>query len=150
MRGALKGIYASPNGGIQKPAIVRARGIADHGVEGDACARHKRAPKNALCLYSAEFYGELNAEGIAVKGGDFAENFLLSGVDFRNVRIGDVFRVGKDALMEISMVPLALRKSPSPKKMAVCRWAAIGRPKRERAARRRKDARERPIKPPLD
>jgi MOSC domain-containing protein YiiM len=104
MTGTLAGIFASPTGGISKPALSRARVRAGYGVEGDASARHRRTPDRALCLCDERLYAELAREGVSLKEGDLAENFLLRGVDFDGIRPGDVFRVGADVEIEISMV----------------------------------------------
>lgn len=104
MEGTIKAIFASPTGGVPKPPVDRARLVVDHGIEGDGSKLHRRTPQRALCLYSEELYAALNTEGLPLKGGDFAENLLLSGVDFAEIRIGDVFQVGANTLIEISEV----------------------------------------------
>lgn len=104
MQGVVVGLFASPKGGIRKPSISKVTLVVDHGIAGDASEKHRRTPQRALCLYSEELYAELNAEGLSLKGGDLAENLLLSGVDFNHVQIGDVFQVGETALIEISEV----------------------------------------------
>jgi MOSC domain-containing protein YiiM len=104
MQGTVKGLHASPKGGIRKPAIEKATLVVDYGIEGDASEKHRRLPHRALCLYSDELYAMLNAEGLPLKGGDLGENLVLSGVDFTGVRDGDVFLIGDDAIIEISEV----------------------------------------------
>lgn len=104
MRGVVVGLFASPKGGLRKPPLSRATLVVDHGITGDASEKHRRTPQRALCLYSEELYAALNAEGFSLKGGDLAENLLLSGVDFALVQRGDVFQVGESALIEISEV----------------------------------------------
>ncbi|MBM3217044.1 MOSC domain-containing protein [Candidatus Poribacteria bacterium] len=104
MAGVVVGIFASNQGGIRKPALESARAVIDHGLEGDASARHKRTPGRALCLYSAELYESLRADGIELDAGDLAENLLLSGIDFGRLSVGDRLQVGESVTIELSEV----------------------------------------------
>ncbi len=58
----------------------------------------------AICLYSTELIEELKAEGYPLFPGALGENFTTRGIDFRAVRLGQVYRVGDGVEMRITKI----------------------------------------------
>jgi MOSC domain-containing protein YiiM len=97
-------------GGIPKKPIPAAR-ITFSRVEGDDWA-NKRVhglPGQAVCLFSLELIEELKAEGFPLFPGALGENLTTEGIDFRRIRIGDVFRAGEEAEIRISRIRVPCR-----------------------------------------
>lgn len=94
MQGIVHQISVSP-GGIPKLEIREAR-VSKNGIEGDSC-RNRRfhgGPKQAILLISLEDLQILKGLGYPVYPGALGENLTVTGIPFRDVRIGDQFRVG--------------------------------------------------------
>ncbi len=91
-------------GGIPKRAVTEAY-LAPLGLEGDAHAHPQihGGPNKAVLLVTSEGLEELRAQGYAVYPGALGENFTTSGLDRRQVRIGDRYRAGR-AVIEITRV----------------------------------------------
>jgi MOSC domain-containing protein YiiM len=90
-------------GGVPKRAVAQAR-LAFSGVEGDRQAdrRYHGGPNQAVCLFDAEKLEELAAESYAVRPGSLGENLTTRGLDYRAVRIGDVYRIGDEATIQVT------------------------------------------------
>lgn len=90
-------------GGVPKHPLERAR-ITASGVEGDwqKDRRYHGGPLQALCLFGNEQVRRLAAEGYPVGPGSLGENLTTEGLPFRDVRIGDVYRVGADVRFQIT------------------------------------------------
>jgi MOSC domain-containing protein YiiM len=90
------------NGGVPKRAIAQGRVTAE-GVVGD---RHAHphihgGPTKAVLLITSEGIEELKCEGYDVYPGALGENFTTQGLDRKQVRIGQRYRVGS-AVIEIT------------------------------------------------
>ena len=92
-------------GGIPKTPVPAAR-LTFSRVEGDDLANKKLhgLPGQTVCLYSAELIDELKAEGFPLFPGALGENLTTEGIDFRQVRPGDRFRVGAEAEIRITRI----------------------------------------------
>jgi hypothetical protein len=89
------------NGGVPKLPIFQAE-LGELGLTGDAHrARMHGGPTAALCLYSMEAIGRLQALGHPIYPGAIGENVTVVGVDWRAVRPGDRLRIGP-ALAEVT------------------------------------------------
>lgn len=98
------------SGGIPKRPVSSAR-LTFSRVEGDSwndTQRHGH-PDQAVCLFSIELIEELKAEGYPLFPGALGENFTTQGVDYRQIRQGDIFRVGKEATIRITKVRVPCR-----------------------------------------
>lgn len=102
MDGVLIQVNAS-DGGVPKRPISLAR-VTFQGVVGDRQAdkRYHGGPMQALCLFDAERLEELAAEGYPVIPGSLGENLTTRGLDYRVVRIGDVYRIGDGPLIQVT------------------------------------------------
>ena len=94
-------VSVSP-GGLPKRAIAEGF-IAPLGLEGDAHAHPAihGGPRKAILLIAAETVDELIARGYPVFYGALGENLTTSGLDYRDLRIGDRLRAGA-AVLEIT------------------------------------------------
>jgi MOSC domain-containing protein YiiM len=61
-------------------------------------------PDQAICLFSIELIEELKAEGFPLFPGAMGENFTTEGLDFRAVRLGNVYRVGSEVEIRITKI----------------------------------------------
>jgi MOSC domain-containing protein YiiM len=66
--------------------------------------RHHGFRDQALCLFSIELIEELNAEGFPLFPGALGENLTTEGIDYRKVRLGDVWLVGGQVSLRITKV----------------------------------------------
>ena len=101
--GTILHLNISP-GGIPKRAVTEAF-LAPTGLEGDAHAHPNfhGGPLQAILLITSEGLDELRAQGYAVYPGALGENFTTSGLDHRQIRIGDRYQAGR-AVIEITKV----------------------------------------------
>ena len=60
--------------------------------------------RQAVCLYSVECLAELNNQGFKVFPGALGENLTTEGIDYREVRIGDVYQVGADVQLRLTKI----------------------------------------------
>jgi MOSC domain-containing protein YiiM len=66
--------------------------------------RHHGFRDQALCLFSIELIEELNAEGFPLFPGALGENLTTEGINYRKVRLGDVWLVGGQVSLRITKV----------------------------------------------
>ncbi len=73
-------------------------------VEGDRCRNTfvHGGPMKAVLMVAAELIDELAARGFPVFYGAIGENFTVSGLDPHLWRSGQRYRVGSDALIELT------------------------------------------------
>ena len=102
-------INASP-GGIPKLPLREGRIDFSH-LEGDDWndKRHHGSKDQALCLFSTELIEELKEEGFPLFPRALGENLTTEGIDYRKVRIGDVWDVGGQASIRITKVRVPCR-----------------------------------------
>ncbi|MBV8845524.1 MAG: MOSC domain-containing protein [Bryobacterales bacterium] len=84
------------NGGIPKRPIAEAV-VTPLGIHGDRHAHPEvhGGPKKALLLITSEGIEELKAAGFPVYNGALGENITSTGLDRRDLRIGQRVRVGE-------------------------------------------------------
>jgi MOSC domain-containing protein YiiM len=92
-------------GGVPKEPVERARVRFDR-LEGDDWndKKHHGRPGQAVCLFSLELIEELKREGFPLFPGAMGENFTTSGLDFRTMRLGQVYQVGHEVEIRITKV----------------------------------------------
>ncbi len=98
--GILKGICISEKKGTKKYQIDEAYLRKDWGIEGDAHAGNWHRQVSLLSSDKIEAFRERGAE---VSYGDFGENLIVEGFDFRNLPVGTRFRIG-EALLEMTQI----------------------------------------------
>ena len=89
----------------EKKTVRKTRGtegvlVANHGFEGDA---HAGDWHRQVSLLAEESIEKMQAKGLDVTWGDFAENITTRGVDLLDLPVGSRVRVG-GTLLEISQI----------------------------------------------
>src|SRR3954451_13662521 len=99
--GAIVQISTS-RGGIPKIAVPEAF-LTLTGLEGDVCAHPKfhGGPNQAILIVTSEALDEMKAAGFMVYPGSLGENLTVTGLDRREIRIGQRFSAG-EAILEIT------------------------------------------------
>jgi MOSC domain-containing protein YiiM len=92
-------------GGVPKTPVPFARVRFDR-LEGDDWndKKHHGLPGQAVCLFALEQIEELTAEGFPLFPGALGENFTTAGLRYRDLRPGQVFRVGPEVEIRITKV----------------------------------------------
>src|SRR3984885_15508576 len=88
-------IHISP-GGIPKRPIAEAE-VTVQGIRGDSWAHPEihGGPNQALLLITSEGIEELIAQGYPLYPGALGENLTISGLDRRQMRVGQRYRAGE-------------------------------------------------------
>jgi MOSC domain-containing protein YiiM len=92
------------NGGLPKYPVTGPVMLTETSVEGDRCRNRlvHGGPLKAVLMISAERVDELAARGYPVFYGALGENLTVSGLDPRQWRHGQRYRVGQDAVIELT------------------------------------------------
>ena len=98
--GKVKAICISEVRGVQKHCVDSARFAETWGIEGDA---HGGNWHRQVSLLSAEKIEAFRQKGANVAYGDFGENLVVSGFDFKNLPVGTKFRCN-DVLLEMTQI----------------------------------------------
>ena len=98
--GVIKGICISEKRGTAKHEIEEAILAKDWGIRGDAHAGHWN---RQVSLLSYEKIEEFRKKGADIELGDFGENLIVSGYDFRNLAVGTRFQCG-EAVLEMTQI----------------------------------------------
>ena len=100
MFGIVKAVCVSELRGVPKHNVSGARFIAGRGIEGDA---HAGDWHRQVSLLSYDKILRFNDLGAGVSHGDFGENLVVEGLDFRSLPVGALLRCGT-ALLEITQI----------------------------------------------
>ncbi len=103
MAGLLVQINRS-NGGLPKLPVSGPVLLEPLGIEGD---RHRNlkyhgGPDKAVLMIAAEFLRDVAQKGFPVVAGSLGENFTVTGFDPRLWRSGQQYRIGEDAVIELT------------------------------------------------
>ena len=98
--GTVKAVCISDVRGIQKHNVNAAKLQIGWGVEHDA---HGGNWHRQVSLLSYDKVQEFNARGADVGHGDFGENIVVEGIDFRSLPVGTRLKCG-EALLEITQI----------------------------------------------
>ena len=98
--GILRGICISEKKGTKKQEVPEACLKENWGLEGDA---HAGRWHRQVSLLSLDKINAFRDKGAQVVFGDFGENLIVEGFDFRALPVGTRFRIG-DALLEMSQI----------------------------------------------
>ena len=90
MEGTVKAVCTSSVKGVRKEPVKEACLIEDYGIEKDA---HAGKWHRQVSLLSLEKVQEFNKSGAGVSDGDFGENLLVSGINFRSLPVGTRFLI---------------------------------------------------------
>ena len=97
----IKAISISDRKGIRKNNVDTGELREDFGLAGDA---HGGDWHRQVSLLATESIAKMQAAGLEVGPGDFAENLTIRGLDLCHLPIGTRLRVGSAALLEISQI----------------------------------------------
>ena len=100
-KGKIIAISVSGKKGVRKNNVDSAELKDDFGIIGDAHAGTKNRQVSLLAVESIE---KMQAKGLKVKPGDFAENITTQGVDLLGLKLGDKLRIGTEALLEVTQI----------------------------------------------
>lgn len=92
--GKVMSVAISERRGTTKKNIEKATLIKDYGIQGDAHAGSWHRAVSLLSYEKMEAFNK-NDKGIRVGYGDFAENIVVSGIDFAKLPVGVRFRCGE-------------------------------------------------------
>lgn len=99
MKGKIRAVCISEKKGTPKQDVKSANIIENFGLENDAHAGSIRE----VSLLSWEKVEEFKKSGADLKAGDFGENLLVEGFDFRTFPVGTKFKCN-DVLLEIIQI----------------------------------------------
>ena len=88
--GIIHAVCVSDRKGTGKTPVSEAVFTPEHGIEGDA---HAGTWHRQISLLSGDKVDEFNRSGAGVKDGDFGENLVVRGIDFRSLPVGTVLTI---------------------------------------------------------
>ena len=100
MKGKVLAVNVSLNKGERKKAVPAATLLVEHGIEGDA---HAGDWHRQVSLLAMESIAKMQALGLDVGEGDFAENITTQGVDLVSLPIGTRFALG-ETVLEVTQI----------------------------------------------
>jgi len=102
MSGRIVSINISEKKGVRKKAVNSALLKDNYGIEYDAHASgewHRQ-----VSLLALESIRKMQAKGLNVGSGDFAENLTTEGIDLISLPVGTRITIGKDIELEVSQI----------------------------------------------
>ena len=100
MKGKVLAVNVSLNKGERKTPVPAVKLAVEHGIEGDA---HAGDWHRQVSLLAMESIAKMQAMGLDVGEGDFAENITTEGVDLVSLPIGQRFTMG-ETLLEVTQI----------------------------------------------
>ena len=100
MEGIVKAVCISLKRGTAKKNIHESELIKDFGIKNDA---HGGNWHRQVSLISAEKIFQFNKSGGNVKDGDFGENLIVEGIDFKSLPVGTLLKCN-ESVLEISQI----------------------------------------------
>jgi len=94
-------IAISKKRGTTKKCIEQAELIENYGIKDDA---HAGDWHRQLSFLASESIENASSEAFKLNFGDFAENISTTGIDWKNQPIGQAFKLGEDALVQITQI----------------------------------------------
>lgn len=95
-------INISDKKGVKKKTVAEAKLIKNYGIEGDAHASEKW--HRQISLLALESIKKMQAKGLKVSCGDFAENITTQGIDLLSLPVGTKIIIGENVEVEISQI----------------------------------------------
>jgi len=99
--GTILSVNVSSRKGQKKHGVGLCTLKKDYGVEGDA---HAGMEIRQVSLLAQESIDKIQALGIEVGPGDFAENITTEGLVLHELPLGTRFKVGEDVLLELTQI----------------------------------------------
>jgi MOSC domain-containing protein YiiM len=102
LRGRVVSVNISDKRGIRKKQVKEASIKKDFGIEGDAHASAKW--HRQVSLLALESIKKMQAMGLKVKAGDFAENITTEGIELFTLPVGTKMEIGDSIEAEVSQI----------------------------------------------
>jgi MOSC domain-containing protein YiiM len=102
MKAKVIAINISGKKGVRKKTIDQALLRKNYGMNGDAHASEKW--HRQISLLAVESIKKMQAKGLTVGAGDFAENLTTEGINLLSLPIGTQLSIGKDVEVEVSQI----------------------------------------------
>jgi len=102
MKGKVVSINISDKRGVRKKPIKEAILKKDFGIKDDAHASSKW--HRQVSLLALESIKKMQAMGLKVNPGDFAENITTEGLDLPNLPVGTRMTIGNNIEVEVSQI----------------------------------------------
>jgi MOSC domain-containing protein YiiM len=100
-QGTIIAVCISPGKGERKKDVGSGVLVENFGLEGDGHGGDWHRQVSLLAMESIE---KMQAAGLQVGPGDFAENLTTRGIELYSLPIGARLRVGADALLEVTQI----------------------------------------------
>ncbi len=97
----IESIAISKKKGTPKTGVETAELIVDHGLKGDA---HAGPWHRQVSFLAAESIEKARDRGLDVGFGDFAENIATRGINWLEIPIGTLVKLGDSAVVEITQI----------------------------------------------
>jgi MOSC domain-containing protein YiiM len=101
LAGTVKALSVSASKGEKKINVASGRFIVNHGLEGDA---HAAAWHRQVSLLGVESIAKIQAAGMDVTPGDFAENVTTSGLCLYELPVGTRLQLGGTVQLEVTQI----------------------------------------------
>ncbi|MCL2763868.1 MAG: molybdopterin-binding protein [Treponema sp.] len=101
--GKILAVCISSEKGTVKRNINRAEFIAGHGLSGDAHAGEWHRQVSLLSAQKIEIFRAAAETKTGIEYGDFGENLVVDGIDFKNLPVGTVLECN-DVVLEITQI----------------------------------------------
>ena len=99
--GRVVAVSVNDRKGIKKHNVEEAELLVEHGLVDDA---HAGSWHRQVSLLGAESITKIQAKGLKVGAGDFAENITTEGICLWQMPVGTRFRVGEYVLLEVTQI----------------------------------------------
>ncbi|AHF05805.1 MOSC domain-containing protein [Desulfitobacterium metallireducens] len=99
--GKIVAVCTSPKKGMRKKNIGEGTLKVKFGIEGDA---HGGDWHRQVSLLAMESIHKMQAKGLDVGPGDFAENLTTEGIDLVSLPIGTKLKIGENGLGEVTQI----------------------------------------------
>ncbi len=99
--GRIVSVNVSAKRGEKKKSIPHAEVRAGYGIESDA---HAGKWHRQISLLAMESIAKMQAQGLNVGPGDFAENLTTEGVDLVNLPVGTQLLIGEGIEVEVTQI----------------------------------------------
>ena len=99
--GKIVAVCTSEKKGTRKKNVGQGVLVEDFGLRGDA---HGGPWHRQISLLALESIEKMQAKGLDVHPGDFAENLTTQGIDVVSLPVGTRLRIGKDVIGEVTQI----------------------------------------------
>lgn len=99
--GRIVAVCTSAQKGERKKNIDHGILVANHGLQGDA---HAGPWHRQVSLLALESIAKMQAKGLQVGPGDFAENLTTEGIDLVSLPVGTRLKIGSQVVAEVTQI----------------------------------------------